>query len=99
MGANGSIDISRGGSLSLQGLIGKSIVALAGSPPVVSAYLQGANFKIVGGVKHVLPDTFVAVEGTSNPEQLLKRKKIGISRLGSNTDYGIRLKRCHMSHA
>jgi ABC-type nitrate/sulfonate/bicarbonate transport system substrate-binding protein len=98
VGANGSIDISRGGSLSLHGLIGKSIVALAGSPPVVSVYLQGAKIKIVGGVKHVLPDTFVAVEGTSNPEQL-KRKKIGISRLGSNTDYGIRLKRCHMSHA
>jgi hypothetical protein len=46
----------------------------------------------------VLPDTFVAIEGISKPERL-KRKKIGISRFGSNTDYGIRLKRFHMSHA
>ena len=76
MGANGSIDGSRGGSLSLQGLIGKSIGPLAGSSHVVSAYLQGAKIKNVGVVKYVVPDTFVAVEGNSRPEQL-KRKKSG----------------------
>jgi NitT/TauT family transport system substrate-binding protein len=76
-----------GGSLSLQALIGKSLdVLLTGGPPVVNAYLQGANIKIICGVVNLLPYTFVATAGIRNAEQL-KGKKIGISRFGSNTDY------------
>jgi NitT/TauT family transport system substrate-binding protein len=80
-----------GGSLSLQALIGKSLdVLMTGGPPVVNAYLQGARIKIIGGVVNLLPYTFIATGGIRNAE-LLKGKKIGISRFGSNTDYVVRL--------
>jgi NitT/TauT family transport system substrate-binding protein len=80
-----------GGSLSLQALIGKSLdLLLTGGPPVVSAYLQGAKIKIIGGVVNLLPYMFVVTTGIRSGEQV-KGKKIGISRFGSNTDYVVRL--------
>ncbi len=80
-----------GGSLSLQALIGRSLdLLLTGGPPVANAYLQGAKIKIIGGVTNLLPYTFVVATGLRTAEQV-KRKKIGISRFGSNTDYVVRL--------
>src|SRR6476646_9339916 len=80
-----------GGSLSLQALIGKSLeILMTGGPPVVNAYLQGARIKIIAGVTNLLPYTFVVTSGIRTAE-LVKGKKIGISRFGSNTDYVVRL--------
>jgi NitT/TauT family transport system substrate-binding protein len=80
-----------GGSLSLQALIGKSLdLLMTGGPPVVNASLQGAKIKIIGGVINLLPYTFVVSSGIRSAE-LVKGKKIGISRFGSNTDYVVRL--------
>jgi NitT/TauT family transport system substrate-binding protein len=86
-----------GGSLSLQALIGKSLdLLMTGGPPVVNAYLQGARIKIIAGVTNLLPYTFVVTSGIRTAE-LVKGKKIGISRFGSNTDYVVRLALNHFS--
>jgi NitT/TauT family transport system substrate-binding protein len=86
-----------GGSLSLQALIGKSLdLLMTGGPPVVNAYLQGARIKIIAGVTNLLPYTFVVTSGIESTE-LIKGKKIGISRFGSNTDYVVRLALNHFS--
>jgi NitT/TauT family transport system substrate-binding protein len=88
-----------GGSLSLQALIGKSLdLLMTGGPPVVNAYLQGARIKIIAGVTNLLPYTFVVTSGIRSAE-LVKGKKIGISRFGSNTDYVVRLALNHFSLA
>ena len=86
-----------GGSLSLQALIGKSLdLLMTGGPPVVNASLQGAKIKIIGGVINLLPYTFVVSSGIRSAE-LVKGRKIGISRFGSNTDYVVRLALNHFS--
>ena len=86
-----------GGSLSLQALIGKSLdLLMTGGPPVVNASLQGAKIKIIAGVINLLPYTFVVTSGIRSAE-LVKGKKIGISRFGSNTDYVVRLALNHFS--
>ena len=69
---------------------------MTGGPPVVNASLQGAKIKIIAGVTNLLPYTFVVTSGIRSAE-LVKGKKIGISRFGSNTDYVVRLALNHFS--
>ena len=69
---------------------------MTGGPPVVNASLQGAKIKIIAGVINLLPYTFVVTSGIRSAE-LVKGKKIGISRFGSNTDYVVRLALNHFS--
>jgi NitT/TauT family transport system substrate-binding protein len=86
-----------GGSLSLQALIGKSLdLLMTGGPPVVNASLHGAKIKIIAGVTNFLPYMFVVTADIRSAE-LVKGKKIGISRFGSNTDYVVRLALNHFS--
>lgn len=80
-----------GGSLSTQALVGKSLDLLqTGGPPFLNAYVRGARLKIIGGVTNILPYVLITESGITSAEQL-RRKKIGISRFGSNTDFVVRL--------
>jgi len=80
-----------GGSLSVQALIGNSLdMLLAGGTPLVYAVLKGADLKFIAGLNNRMPYVLVAREGINTAEQL-RRKKVGISRFGSNTDFVVKL--------
>jgi len=66
---------------------GDADIALTGGVGNVRAYLQGAtDLVFVGGVKNVMTQSIVAGGSIKTPEDL-KKKRIGVSRLGSNTEY------------
>ena len=62
-------------------------IALAGGVGIVRAYAQGAtDLVFIGGFKNALTHSIVAKPELSKPEDL-RGKKIGITRLGSNSHY------------
>jgi ABC-type nitrate/sulfonate/bicarbonate transport system substrate-binding protein len=80
-----------GGTLSMQALIGKSLDFLCtGGTPYITAYLEGAQTKMIGGVNNKLPYGFVSLANIKTPAQL-RGKRIGISRFGSTDDFAVKL--------
>ncbi len=66
---------------------GDAEVGLVGSVGIVQAYVQGAtDLVFIGGIKNVLTHSLLVRQEINRPEDL-KGKKIGISRIGSNTHY------------
>ncbi|OLC15373.1 MAG: hypothetical protein AUH29_07970 [Candidatus Rokubacteria bacterium 13_1_40CM_69_27] len=68
-------------------LSGEAEVGLLGSVGIVQAVTKGAtDLVFIGGMKNILTHSILAGSEITRPEDL-KGKKIGISRLGSNTHY------------
>ncbi len=66
---------------------GEVDIAMAGGVGTVRAFVQGANDLVfIGGFKNSLTHSIVAKPEISKPEEL-RGKKIGITRLGSNSHY------------
>ena len=66
---------------------GEVDIAMAGGVGTVRAFVQGANDLVfIGGFKNALTHSIVAKPEISKPEEL-RGKKIGITRLGSNSHY------------
>src|SRR5512142_395009 len=66
---------------------GDADMSLTGGVGNVRAYVQGAtDLAFVGGIKNVMTQSIVAKREIKRPEDL-KGKKIGVSRIGSNTHY------------
>ena len=66
---------------------GDADMSLTGGVGNVRAYVQGAtDIAFVGGIKNVMTQSIVAKREIRRPEEL-KGKKIGVSRIGSNTHY------------
>ncbi len=66
---------------------GDADMSLTGGVGNVRAYLQGAtDLVFVGGVKNIMTQSIVAGATIKKPEDL-KGKRIGVSRIGSNTQY------------
>jgi NitT/TauT family transport system substrate-binding protein len=62
-------------------------IALAGGVGIVRAYVQGAtDLVFIGGFKNALTHSIVAKPELTKPADL-KGKKIGVTRLGSNSHY------------
>ncbi|HEX2242855.1 MAG TPA: ABC transporter substrate-binding protein, partial [Gammaproteobacteria bacterium] len=62
-------------------------IALAGGVGIVRAFAQGAtDLVFIGGFKNALTHSIVAKPEMTKPEDL-RGKKIGITRLGSNSHY------------
>ena len=62
-------------------------MSLTGGVGNVRAYVQGAtDIVFIGGIKNVMTQSIVARPEIKRPEDL-KGKKIGVSRIGSNTHY------------
>jgi len=80
-----------GGSTTIQALIGKSLdLLMGGATPMLSAVINGAQMKIIGGMNNRIPFALLAQPEIKTGAQL-KGKKIGITRFGSNTDFIARL--------
>jgi NitT/TauT family transport system substrate-binding protein len=80
-----------GGSTTIQALIGKSLdLLMGGATPMLSAVINGAQLKIIGGMNNRIPFALLAQPEIKTGAQL-KGKKIGITRFGSNTDFIARL--------
>jgi NitT/TauT family transport system substrate-binding protein len=68
-------------------LSGEAEVGLVGSVGIVQAVTKGAtDLVFIGGMKNVLTHSILAGPEIKRPEDL-KGKRVGISRLGSNTHY------------
>jgi ABC-type nitrate/sulfonate/bicarbonate transport system substrate-binding protein len=66
---------------------GDADMTLTGGVGNVRAYVQGSTDVVfVGGVKNTMTQTLVAGPNIKKPEDI-KGKKIGVSRIGSNTHY------------
>ena len=66
---------------------GNAEVALTGGEGIIRAYVQGAtDFVFIGSVKNLLTHSLLAKPEIKKIEDL-KRKKIGINRIGSNPHY------------
>ena len=66
---------------------GDAEVSVGGSVGIVRAFVQGAtDLVFIGGVKNALTQSILAKPEIRRPEDL-KGKKIGITRIGSNTHY------------
>jgi NitT/TauT family transport system substrate-binding protein len=66
---------------------GDAEVSVGGGIGIIRAFVQGAtDFVFIGGVKNALTQSILAKAEIKKPEDL-KGKKIGISRIGSNTHY------------
>ena len=80
-----------GGSTTIQALIGKSLdLLMGGATPMLSAVINGAQLKIIGGMNNRIPFALLSQPEIKTGAQL-KGKKIGITRFGSNTDFIARL--------
>ena len=80
-----------GGSTTIQALIGKSLdLLMGGATPMLSAVINGAQLKIIGGMNNRIPFALLSQPEIKTGVQL-KGKKIGITRFGSNTDFIARL--------
>src|SRR3989338_4164963 len=79
--------IASSGMVTAAMLGGDADVSLTGGVGNVRAYVQGAtDLVFIGGIKNVMTQSIVAGKGINRPEDL-KGKKIGVSRIGSNTHY------------
>lgn len=68
-------------------LSGDADVALTGGAGIVNAVVQGAtDLVFIGAVKSVMTQSILSRPEMKKPEEL-KGKKIGVSRIGSNTHY------------
>jgi ABC-type nitrate/sulfonate/bicarbonate transport system substrate-binding protein len=78
----------RGGLLGIQAaLSGDLLLQLQGASTVVAAWAQGAKeFQFIGAVGNRLDYTLTALPSIKRPEDL-KGKRIGVSQLGSSTDF------------
>ncbi len=78
----------RGGLLGIQAaLAGNLLLQLQGASTVVAAWAQGAkDFQFIGAVGNRLDYVLVAHPSIKRPEDL-KGKRIGVSQLGSSTDF------------
>ncbi len=66
---------------------GDAEIGLVGSVGIVQAYVQGAtDLVFIGGVKNILTHSLLAKPEIRRLEDL-KGKKVGVTRLGSNTHY------------
>lgn len=79
--------IASSGMVTAAMLGGDADISLTGGVGNVRAYVQGAtDLAFIAGVKNVMTQSIVAGTGIKRPEDL-KGKKIGVSRIGSNTHY------------
>ncbi|MBI2360724.1 MAG: ABC transporter substrate-binding protein [Deltaproteobacteria bacterium] len=79
--------VASSGMVTAAMLGGDADISLTGGVGNVRAYVQGAtDLVFIGGVKNVMTQSIVAGKGINRPEDL-KGKKIGVSRIGSNTHY------------
>lgn len=79
--------IASSGMVTAAMLGGDADISLTGGVGNVRAYIQGAtDLVFIGGVKNVMTQSIVAKPEVKRPEDL-KGKKIGVSRIGSNTHY------------
>jgi len=79
--------IASSGMVTAAMLGGDAEMSLTGGVGNVRAFTQGAtDLVFVAGVKNVMTQSIVAGGGIKTPEDL-KGKKIGVSRIGSNTHY------------
>lgn len=79
--------IASSGMVTAAMLGGDADISLTGGVGNVRAYVQGAtDLVFIGGVKNVMTQSIVAGGVIKRPEDL-KGKKIGVSRIGSNTHY------------
>lgn len=78
----------RGGLMGIQAaLSGDLPLQLQGASTVVAAWAQGAkDFQFIGAVGNRLDYVFVAHPSIKRPEDL-KGKRVGVSQLGSSTDF------------
>ncbi len=73
------------GPMIIQSMLAKEIdVAQTAAPPVVAADLAGANIAVVAGINNTFVYSFRARSTIKNPADL-KGKKIGVTRLGSDS--------------
>jgi NitT/TauT family transport system substrate-binding protein len=82
----------RGGLMGIQAaLSGDLLLQLQGASTVVAAWAQGAKeFQFIGAVGNRLDYVLAAHPSIKRPEDL-KGKRIGVSQLGSSTDFIARL--------
>jgi NitT/TauT family transport system substrate-binding protein len=82
----------RGGLMGIQAaLSGDLLLQLQGASTVVAAWAQGAKeFQFIGAVGNRLDYVLAAHSSIKRPEDL-KGKRIGVSQLGSSTDFIARL--------
>lgn len=79
--------IASSGMVTAAMLGGDADISLTGGVGNVRAYVQGAtDLVFIGGVKNVMTQSIVAGGSIRKPEDL-KGKKVGVSRIGSNTHY------------
>jgi NitT/TauT family transport system substrate-binding protein len=79
--------IASSGMVTAAMLGGDAHMSLTGGVGNVRAYVQGAtDLVFVAGIKNVMTQSIVARPEIKRPEDL-KGKKIGVSRIGSNTHY------------
>ncbi|MBI2230806.1 MAG: ABC transporter substrate-binding protein [Deltaproteobacteria bacterium] len=79
--------ISSSGMVTAALLAGESEVALTGAVGLVRAFAQGsADFVFIGSNKNILTHSIIAKPDLKRPEDI-KGKKIGVTRIGSNTHY------------
>lgn len=79
--------IASSGMVTAAMLGGDADISLTGGVGNVRAYVQGAtDLVFIGGVKNTMTQSIVAKPEIRGPEDL-KGKRIGVSRIGSNTHY------------
>ena len=79
--------ISSSGMVTAAMLAGDAQVALTGAVGFVRAFTQGStDFAFIGSVKNILTHSIIAGSELKRPEDL-KGKKIGVTRIGSNSHY------------
>lgn len=79
--------IASSGMVTAAMLGGDADISLTGGVGNVRAYVQGAtDLVFIGGVKNVMTQSILAGKSITRPEEL-KGKKIGVTRIGSNTHY------------
>ncbi|MBI4523476.1 MAG: NrtA/SsuA/CpmA family ABC transporter substrate-binding protein [Deltaproteobacteria bacterium] len=79
--------IASSGMVTAAMLSGEAEISLTGGVGNVRAYVQGAtDFVFIGNVKNVMTQSILAPPEIKRPEDL-KGKKIGVTRIGSNTHY------------
>jgi len=79
--------ISSSGMVTAAMLAGDAEVALTGAVGFVRAFAQGStDFVFIGSIKNILTHSIIAGAELKRPEDL-KGKKIGVTRIGSNSHY------------
>ena len=90
-GLDSNLIYIRGGTTAVQALLAGEIQFGHLSPaPMMTAWAQGADFVWIGTTTHQMVFTFIAEAGINKPADL-KGKKIGITRLGSASDFALRM--------